>query len=373
MQAPQTMQTAAKTPPALDTAALSKLAQRIKDWGRALGFQNVGIADLDLADAEQKLLRWLAAGFNGDMDYMAKHAALRSRPAQLMPGTLRAIVARMQYFPSTATAPSAILAQPQLGYIARYALGRDYHKVLRHRLQQLATRISTVVGSYGYRVCVDSAPVMEKALAAKAGLGWVGKHSMVLERHAGSWFCLGVIYLDLPLPVDEPLSAHCGTCDACRAACPTQAIVAPYQVDARRCIAYLTIEAAGAIPLELRPALGNHIYGCDICQIVCPWNRRAAPATELDFVVRHHLDAPRLVELFAWDEAQFLERSAGSAIRRLGHIRWLRNLAVALGNAPATRQVVSALYSRQAHDAELVREHVAWALAATHQVATRTP
>lgn len=342
---------------------LAQLAQLIKQRGRALGFQQVGIADVDLECAEQRFMEWLAAGFHGSMAYMAKHGALRSRPAQLVPGTVRVIAARMQYFPQQhSAAPHTVLEQPELGYIARYALGRDYHKVLRQRLQQLAAYVASLVQGAGYRVFVDSAPVMEKALAAQAGLGWVGKHSILLERHAGSWFCLGVIYVDVPLPVDAALTAHCGTCNACILACPTQAIVAPYCVDARRCVAYLTIEAPGAIPVELRHLIGNRIYGCDDCQAACPWNRRAAPSTNLDFALRHGLDAPRLVELFTWDEAQFLERTTGSAIRRIGHERWLRNIAVALGNAPPTAEISAALHSRASHASALVREHVAWAL-----------
>ena len=342
---------------------LAQLAQQIKQRGRELGFQQLGISDLDLSAAAPRFAAWLAAGFHGSMEYMPKHAALRTQPAQLVPGTQRVIVARMQYFPqSESCAPHTVLEQAELGYIARYALGRDYHKVLRQRLQQLAAYIASCVAGTTYRVFVDSAPVMEKALAAKAGLGWVGKHSLLLERTAGSWFCLGVIYVNLALPVDAPQAAHCGSCNACRNACPTDALVAPYQVDARRCIAYLTIEAQGAIPVALRPYIGNRIYGCDDCQIACPWNRDAAAATNLDFAVRHGLAAPRLVELFAWDAAQFLERTSGSALRRLGHERWLRNIAVALGNAPPNAENRAALHSRAAHPSPLVREHVAWAL-----------
>lgn len=342
---------------------LAQWAQLIKQRGDALGFQQVGIADIDLECAEKNLMAWLAAGFHGSMEYMAKHGVLRSRPAHLVPGTLRVIAARMQYFPQRhSLAPHTVLEQPELGYIARYALGRDYHKVLRQRLQQLAAYVASLVSGAGYRVFVDSAPVMEKVLAAKAGLGWVGKHSILLERHAGSWFYLGVIYVDVPLPLDAAPAAHCGTCNACITACPTQAIVAPYRVDARRCIAYLTIEKQGAIPVDLRHLIGNRIYGCDDCQIACPWNRHAVPATHLDFAARHGLDAPRLVELFAWDEAQFLERTTGSAIRRIGYVRWLRNLAVALGNAPPSAEISAALHSRAGHVSALVREHVTWAL-----------
>ena len=338
------------------------LAVAIKTWGRELGFQHIGIADIDLAVAETRLLDWLAAGCHGEMEYMARHGLARSRPAQLVPGTLRVIIARMDYFPPAAE-PWAVLRNPRQGYVSRYALGRDYHKLLRRRLQHLAERITTTVGPFGYRVFVDSAPVLEKALAEKAGLGWIGKHSTLLDRRAGSWFFLGEIYVDLPLPVDAPARAHCGRCRACLDACPTGAIVAPYRVDARRCISYHTIELHGPIPLQFRRAIGNRIYGCDDCQLVCPWNRFAQPSTEVDFRVRHGLDAPALIELFGWDEARFLRNTEGSAIRRIGHVRWLRNCAVALGNAPRAADIVEALRARQAHPAELVREHVAWALA----------
>ena len=342
---------------------LAELAALIKTWGRKLGFQQIGIADIDLAAAEARLLDWLAAGFHGEMDYMARHGVQRSRPAELIPGTVRVIAARMDYLPPVAADSWAVLNQYDLGYVSRYALGRDYHKVLRRRLQRLADRIVAVIGPFGYRVFVDSAPVLEKALAEKAGLGWIGKHSNLLDRRAGSWFFLGEIYVDLPLPVDEPASAHCGRCTACLAICPTQAIVAPYRVDARRCISYHTIELHGPIPLEFRRALGNRIYGCDDCQLVCPWNRFARPSVEPDFCARHGLDAPNLIALFGWDEAEFLRRTEGSAIRRIGHVRWLRNIAVALGNAPRSPAIVAALQARLGHSSELIREHVAWALA----------
>jgi epoxyqueuosine reductase len=297
------------------------------------------------------------------MAYMARHGVKRSRPAELIPGTVRAIAARMDYAPLQIVKPWSVLNRPDLGYISRYALGRDYHKVLRSRLQRLAEHIAVAIGPFGYRAFVDSAPVLEKALAEKAGLGWIGKHSNLLDRRAGSWFFLGEIYVDLPLPVDEPTSAHCGRCTACLDICPTQAIVAPYQVDARRCISYHTIELHGPIPLEFRRAMGNRIYGCDDCQLVCPWNRFAQLTVEPDFHVRHGLDAPSLIDLFRWDEAEFLRRTEGSAIRRIGHERWLRNIAVALGNAPHSPEVVTALTSRLAHPSDLVREHVDWALA----------
>lgn len=347
---------------AADDAQLAALAAAIKTWGRELGFQQVGITDIDLGKHEARLLDWLAEGFHGEMDYMARHGLKRGRPAELIPGTVRVIAARMDYLPPAAAAPWSVLNQPELGYVSRYALGRDYHKVLRQRLQRLAGRIAAAIGPFGYRVFSDSAPVLEKALAEKAGLGWIGKHSNLLDRHIGSWFFLGEIYVDLPLPADRPAGAHCGRCTACLAVCPTRAIVAPYRVDARRCISYHTIELRGPIPPEFRRAIGNRIYGCDDCQLVCPWNRFAQSSGEPDFRVRHGLDAPRLIELFGWDEAKFLRRTEGSAIRRIGHERWLRNIAVALGNAPRSVAVVAALQGRMAHPSELVREHVAWAL-----------
>ena len=341
----------------------AQLAAAIKAWGRELGFQQVGIADIDLGEHETRLLEWLAAGFHGEMSYMARHGVRRSRPAELVPGTVRVIAARMDYGPPDAAEPWNVLNRPELGYVSRYALGRDYHKVLRPRLQRLAERLAAAIRPFGHRVFVDSAPVLEKALAEKAGLGWIGKHSNLLDRRAGSWFFLGEIYVDLPLPVDQPATAHCGRCTACLDICPTQAIVAPYRVDARRCISYHTIELPGPIPPEFRRALGNRIYGCDDCQLVCPWNRFARPTVEPDFRVRHGLDAPGLVELFRWDEAEFLRRTEGSAIRRIGHERWLRNIAVALGNAPRSPAVVDALQTRRVHPSALVREHVVWALA----------
>jgi len=344
-----------------DAHDYTALVQQIRQWGTALGFQQVGISHTDLATAETELNGWLAAGHHGAMGYMAQHGTKRSRPAELVPGTLSIISARMDYLPPAAP-PWDVLADASLGYIARYALGRDYHKLIRARLQKLATQIEAVVGPYGYRVFSDSAPVLEKPIAVQAGLGWTGKHSNLLTR-AGSWFFLGEIYTDLPLPSDAAISAHCGRCTACIDVCPTQAIVAPYTVDARRCISYLTIELHGAIPVELRPQMGNRIYGCDDCQLVCPWNRRAPPSAETDFLPRHGLDAPRLVDLFAWTEEEFLRRTEGSALRRLGYERWLRNIAVALGNAPAATAVRTALQARSDHPAALVREHVAWALA----------
>jgi len=348
-----------------DTLDRTGLATRIKAWGRALGFDAIGItgatgAARDAAEAELKA--WLAAGFHGEMDYMASHGAKRSRPGELVPGTISVITARMNYLPQAAPMTEA-LADGRRAAISRYALGRDYHKLLRARLQKLAERIAADIGPFGHRVFTDSAPVQEVALAAMSGLGWRGKHSLLLTRDAGSYFFLGEIYTDLPLPVDDRQTPHCGTCRACLDACPTQAIVAPYTVDARRCISYLTIELKGAIPEALRPLIGNRVYGCDDCQIACPWNRFACRAATPDFAVRHGLDDIGLTTLFAWTEEAFKTRLAGSAIYRIGHERWLRNLAVGLGNAPAAPEVIAALRSRRDHPSALVREHVAWALA----------
>jgi epoxyqueuosine reductase len=341
---------------------LAPLAAAIKSWGVALGFQAVGIADADLGEAEARLADWLARGFHGEMDYMARHGAKRARPAALVPGTLRVISARMNYLPA-ATDAEATLADRSKAYVSRYAMGRDYHKVLRARLQRLADRIETEVGAFGYRVFTDSAPVMEVELAARAGLGWRGKHTLALTREAGSFFFLGEIYTDLPLPADPPVTEHCGTCARCIEACPTGAIVAPYQLDARRCISYLTIELKGSIPESLRPLVGNRVYGCDDCQLACPWNKYAQTSAEADFAVRHGLDTASLAELFEWTEEAFHARLAGSAIHRIGYERWSRNLAVGLGNAPTTPAVVAALRARADDPSALVREHVAWALA----------
>jgi epoxyqueuosine reductase len=341
---------------------LARLARQIKQWGRELGFAAVGIADGDLSAGEAGLLDWLDRGFHGEMDYMAAHGSKRSRPAELVPGTVRIISARIDYLPPAAADPHAVLADADAAYVSRYALGRDYHKVLRNRLQRLAEKISAEIGAHHFRVFTDSAPVLEVELATKSGLGWRGKHTLLLNRQHGSWFFLGEIYTDLPLPVDAPEAAHCGSCQACIDVCPTQAIVAPYTLDARRCISYLTIELKGSIPLELRSLIGNRIYGCDDCQLVCPWNRFAQTTALPDFEVRNGLDSARLVELFAWSEADFNERLAGSPIRRIGHERWLRNIAVALGNAPPSPQIEAALGTRLDHPSALVREHVAWAL-----------
>lgn len=349
-------------PSAVTSPDFDALAAHIKQWGRELGFQRVGIADTELADAETHLLNWLKQERHGEMGYMAAHGVRRSRPHDLVAGTTRVISVRLDYLPP-ATDAEAVLANPLLGYVSRYALGRDYHKVVRNRLQKLADRIQGEIGPFGYRVFSDSAPVLEKALAQKAGLGWIGKHTNLLARDAGSWFFLGEIYTDLPLPTDVPADNHCGTCHSCIDICPTQAIVGPYELDARRCIAYLTIELKGAIPEPLRPLIGNRVYGCDDCQLVCPWNRFAQTTGESDFTPRHGLDAPTLIELFTWGEEEFLKRTEGSAIRRIGHRQWLRNIAVGLGNAPTSDDVVQALQRRYDDPSELVREHVHWGLA----------
>ena len=344
----------------------TQLAQRIKQWGKELGFQQVGITDTDLSAAESRLMEWLHAGCHGTMHYMERHGKKRSRPAELIPGTIRIISVRLDYLPEESKNSEKTLENPIQAFLSRYALGRDYHKILRKRLQKLAKRIEQAAGPFGYRVFVDSAPVLETALAEKAGLGWIGKHSLVLNKKAGSWFFLGELYTDLPLPLDQPSVNHCGTCSACLDVCPTRAIVAPYRVDARRCISYLTIELRGSIPVPLRRLIGNRIYGCDDCQLVCPWNRFAHLSEEPDFQPRHELDHSELVALFAWDEATFLKKTEGSAIRRIGHLCWLRNIAVALGNAPTSQAILTALRSRRHHPSELVREHVEWALQQHH-------
>ena len=343
-------------------ADLQTLAAKIKAWGAELGFQQVAIADVELSEDAKHLNDWLSQGRHGEMEYMARHGEKRWKPEQLSPGTLSAISARMDYWPKAAADAQGVLDNAAQGYVSRYALGRDYHKVLRGRLQSLAEKITDVVGEHGYRVFVDSGPVLEKALARNAGLGWIGKHTNLINRNAGSYFFLGEILTDLPLPSDEPVGAHCGSCTACLDICPTQAIVAPFQVDARRCISYLTIELRGSIPVEFRKTMGNRIYGCDDCQLVCPWNKYAQMTREVDFAVRYSLDSSTLVELFAWTEEEFLKRTEGSAIRRIGYDCWLRNIAVALGNAPTSEAVTGALLSRSNHPSPLVREHVLWAL-----------
>jgi epoxyqueuosine reductase len=359
-------------PPLLNTVELEELARQIKHWGLELGFQRVGITNTNLGEHETHLLNWLGRGRHGEMNYMARHGTRRSRPGDLVPGTIRIVSVRMNYWPPAGVEPEQVLERADLAYVSRYALGRDYHKLMRKRLQTLAARMEMHVGPFGYRAFTDSAPVLEKAGAAKAGLGWIGKHTNLLSRDAGSWFFLGELYTDLPLPVDDPATSHCGTCHACIDACPTGAIVAPYQLDARRCISYLTIELRGSIPVELRPLIGNRIFGCDDCQLVCPWNRFAQASELPDFAIRHALDASRLIDLFAWTELDFLRNTEGSAIRRIGHICWLRNIAVALGNAPTSSAVIDALRSREDHPSELVREHVHWALD-RHQPPTYGP
>ncbi len=363
--------TASSPPPTVPD--LPAFLADLRCWSRDLGFARLGIARIDLANDEAHFMDWLRAGFNGEMAYMSRHGFKRTRPADLVPGTVSCVSVRMDYWPADAADAGATLADGSIAYVSRYALGRDYHKLMRTRLQQLCDRIAGRVGPFGYRVFTDSAPVLEKALARNAGLGWIGKHTNLIDRDAGSYFFLGEIYLDLDLPADGPATAHCGTCTACLPACPTGAIVAPYRLDARRCISYLTIELAGPIPLEFRRAIGNRIYGCDDCQLVCPWNKFARPTVEKDFAVRSGLDDSPLVELFAWSEEQFLEKTRGSAIRRIGHERWLRNIAVALGNAPCTPALLEALRRRAQHPSGLVREHVHWALAQHGEVSMDDP
>lgn len=370
------------------THALARLAANIRAWGKELGFQELGISDTELTQEGALLQQWLEKGYHGTMDYMARHGAKRSEPATLVPDTLRVISVRLNYSPPEAADSWGVMDNPEAAFISRYALGRDYHKLMRHKLQQLAHKIESALpaeyANFQYRVFTDSAPVMEVALARKAGLGWRGKHTLLLSREAGSLFFLGEIYTNLPLPVDAPTSEHCGSCTKCIDICPTQAIIAPYLLDARRCISYLTIEHKDSIPVELRPLMGNRIYGCDDCQLVCPWNKYAVTTTENDFQVRHGLDAATLLSLFAWSEEMFNERLAGSAIRRIGYAQWLRNIAVALGNAlasPALRvgahdPIVHALREKLAADdaavSPLVKEHIIWALGAkTTRVSTR--
>lgn len=339
------------------------LASLIKAWAMELGFQQTGITGIDLGQDEAHLMEWLKKQRHGEMGYMEKHGTRRSRPADLEMGTLRVISVRMDYFPAEVANAQMILDNQKKAYVSRYALGRDYHKLLRKRLQKLADKIQRVTGDFGYRVFVDSAPVLEKALARNSGLGWIGKHSNLINRHAGSWFFLGEIYTDLPLPIDPVYDKnYCGSCTACLDACPTQAIVAPFQVDARRCISYLTIELRTAIPEEFRTLMGNRIYGCDDCQLVCPWNKYASPTSEADFAVRNDLDVTELVVLFQWTEEEFLKKTEGSAIRRIGYECWLRNIAIALGNSKPKENVISSLRQRENHSSELVREHVSWAL-----------
>lgn len=338
------------------------LAELIRAWARELGFQQLGITDTDVSQSAEKLGIWLDKQYHGQMHYMARHAGLRAHPEQLHPGTLRVISVRLDYLPESHTRIEQRLDDNGIGFVSRYALGRDYHKMMRQRLQKLARRISDNVGEFGYRAFVDSAPVLEKPLAAKAGLGWIGKHTNLINRHAGSWFFLGELFTDLPLPVDRPVGNHCGECMRCIEVCPTQAITQPYVVDARRCISYLTIELRDAIPTDLRKMIGTRIYGCDDCQLYCPWNRFAQISAEQDFKPRHQLDQSTLVELVNWDEQKFLQNTEGSAIRRIGYECWLRNLAVALGNTDSSPVIIDALKALLKVPSDLVREHAYWAL-----------
>lgn len=341
---------------------LEDLPRKIREWGRELGFQSIGFSNTALSRAEKEFHGWLGRGYHGEMDYMERHGTKRSRPAELIPGTKSVIICRMNYLSTTLDAALKSLSNPNQGYIARYALGRDYHKTVRRRLSKLVSKMEVEVGEFGHRLFSDSAPVLEKPLAEKAGLGWVGKHTNLLSKECSSWFFLGEIYTTLSLPPDQPVQPHCGDCTQCIKACPTGAIIAPYKLDARRCIAYLTIELHGSIPIEYRPLIGNRIYGCDDCQLVCPWNRFAKACEERDFLPRHRLDQSTLIDLFSWSSALFLNKTEGSVFRRLGYIRWLRNIAVALGNSPTSDQVIRALESKSQHPAECVREHTLWAL-----------
>lgn len=350
---------------------MKNLANKIKNWGLELGFQQVGITDTDLSTYEDRFLDWLQKGFHGEMDYMSKHGLKRSRPALLIPETIRIISVRMDYLPPD-TSLIEVLQNPNKGYVSRYALGRDYHRLMRHRLQTLTEKISAEISDPAHRVFCDSAPVLEKPIAEKAGLGWIGKHTNLINSKAGSWFFLGEIYTNIPLAIDTPITkSHCGSCTACIDVCPTQAIVAPYQVDARRCISYLTIELRGSIPIEFRKMIGNRIYGCDDCQAMCPWNKFAKHSNEKDFHPRHQLHTPDLLSLFAWSEKDFQKFTEGSAIKRIGYECWLRNIAIALGNAPTTPEIVHALEQQKNHASLLVREHVLWALA-EHQLGSAT-
>ena len=341
----------------------TKLTKKIKEWGAELGFQQIGVTTTDLHQDEAYLINWLSKGRHGEMNYMASHGKKRSRPQDLIPGTLSVISARMDYFPPSSNHPTKVLKNKNLAYISRYATGRDYHKIIRQRLKKLARRIQEQYGEFGHRCFVDSAPVLEKALARNSGLGWIGKHSNLINPKAGSWFFLGEIYTNLPLEIDEPFTEqHCGSCKACIDICPTNAIVGDMEIDARRCISYLTIELRDSIPEKFRKLIGNRVYGCDDCQLICPWNKFAKNSDEDDFRVRNGLDAPDLVELFSWTEKNFIDRTEGSAIRRIGYECWLRNIAVGLGNAPKTEKVVSALIARRKNSTALVSEHIEWAL-----------
>jgi epoxyqueuosine reductase len=346
----------------MSDSTMQLFVEQLQTWGRELGFQQLGISDTNLSDSEQKLHQWLADGNHGEMGWMASHGLKRSRPDMLEAGTRSIISVRMDYKPPEAADAEMVLNHPNLAYVSRYALGRDYHKVMRSKLKQLAQKMQGSIGEFGYRAFVDSAPVLEKPIAVKAGLGWIGKHSNLLNRDAGSWFFLGEIYTDLVLPESKPVEEHCGSCTACIDVCPTQAIIAPYVVDARRCISYLTIELKDAIPIEFRKAIGNRIYGCDDCQMICPWNRFSQESPEKDYQVRHGLDSESLLNLFKWSEEQFLDKMQGSAIRRIGYERWQRNLAVALGNAPHNNALIAALSAKRESSSEMVKIHIDWAL-----------
>lgn len=345
----------------LNSSQLLSLAENIKAWGKALGFQQVGICDVDLAQHESSLATWLEKGYSGEMSYMSEHGMKRARPTELLPGTMRVISVRMDYLPPDAKF-ARTLKNNQQAYISRYALGRDYHKLMRGRLKKLGEKIKSECAELNFRPFVDSAPVLEHAIAEKAGLGWTGKHSLTINKEAGSWFFLGELFVDIALPLDKPVTEKCGSCTACITICPTQAIVEPYVVDARRCISYLTIEQKGAIPEQYRALIGNRVYGCDDCQLICPWNRYANITDESDFHPRQQLMSRELLDLFAWDETTFLKNTEGSAIRRIGFERWQRNLAVGLGNADYSANIVEVLNKALEHSTALVNEHILWAI-----------
>ena len=351
-----------------ETIDLPRLREKIERWARQLGFQSLGISSGQLTQAESHLLEWLDRGYHGTMTYMSRHGSARTRPHELLPGTVRIISVRMDYRPEDVVDSLAGLEDLRNGYVARYAVGRDYHRLMRRRLQRLADHIADAIGPFLYRAFTDSAPVMEKPLASHAGLGWIGKHTNLINKNAGSFFFIGELYTDLPLSVDGPVTDHCGECSRCITACPTGAIVGPYQLDARRCISYLTIELKGSIPIELRASIGNRIFGCDDCQLVCPWNRFSQPTEEIGFALNPQFAAPPLVSLLAWDEDQFLRNTAGTALRRITHDQWLRNVAVAIGNGPRDQAALNVLTDRLAHPSPMVREHVAWALTQLQKV-----
>jgi len=351
-----------------ETIDLPRLREKIERWARELGFQSLGISSGQLTQAESHLLEWLDRGYHGTMTYMSRHGSARTRPHELLPGTVRIISVRMDYRPEDVVDSLAGLEDLRNGYVARYAVGRDYHRLMRRRLQRLADHIADAIGPFLYRAFTDSAPVMEKPLASHAGLGWIGKHTNLINKNAGSFFFIGELYTDLPLPVDGPVTNHCGECSRCITACPTGAIVGPYQLDARRCISYLTIELKGSIPIELRASIGNRIFGCDDCQLVCPWNRFSQPTEEIGFALNPQFAAPPLVSLLAWDEDQFLRNTSGTALRRITHEQWLRNVAVAIGNGPRDQAALNVLTDRLAHPSPMVREHVVWALAQLQKV-----